>query len=48
MRTDPHLDYILVGLSSVTKTLTSYGWYHGTTAGHLRPGLVLEYISGVT
>ena len=48
MRTDPHLGYILVGLSSVTWILTPYGWHHGTTAGHLRLGLVLEYISGET
>ena len=46
VRTDPHLWYMLVGLSSVTWTLIPYGWYHGTTAGPLRPGLVLEYLSG--
>ena len=46
LRTDPHLWYMIVGLSSVTWTLTPYGWYHGTTAGPLRLGLVLEYLSG--
>ena len=46
VRTDPHLWYMLVGLSSVTWTLTPYGWYHGTTAGPLRPGLILEFLSG--
>ena len=46
VRTDPHLWCMLVGLSSVTWTLTPYGWYHGTTAGPLRPGLILEYLSG--
>ena len=38
VRTNPHLWYMLVGLSSVTGTLTPYGWYHGTTAGPLTAG----------
>ena len=46
MRTDPHLWYMLVGLSSVTWTFTPYGWFHGTTTGPLRTGFLLEYLSG--
>ena len=46
VRTDPHLWFMLVGLSSVTWTLTPYGWYHGMTAGPLNPGLILKYLSG--
>ena len=26
--------------------LDSFGWYHGTTAGPVRPGLILENLSG--
>ena len=46
VRTDPHLWCMLVGLSSVTWTLIPYGWYYGSTAGPLRQGLILGYLSG--
>ena len=39
-----HLWCRLVGLPSVRWTMTPNGWYHGTTARPLRPGLIHIYL----
>ena len=43
---DSHRGCVFVGLWSATWTLIPFGWYIGNIAGPLRPGLILEYLSG--
>ena len=43
---DSHQGCVFVGLWSATWTLIPFGWYIGKVAGPLRPGLILEYLSG--